>query len=113
MTSAPIANANGIEKSVYPEYSIGGWNIIAGWRSSGLRPVPSCGTCASVSNGFAQNSVSIRKNAPNVISTAVATGATSRTRRRVSASAALDQIDSSHTHSSSDPSCEDHAAVAL
>ena len=56
---------------------------------------------------------SIKKNAPNVISTAVATGATSRTRRRVSSSARLDQIDSSHTHSSSEPSCEDQAAVAL
>ena len=51
--SAPTANANGIVHSVYPEYSIGGWNIIAGWRSSGLRPVPSDGADASVWNGLA------------------------------------------------------------
>ena len=36
--SAPIANANGTAHSVYPEYSMGGWIIMLGWRSSGLRP---------------------------------------------------------------------------
>ena len=41
--SAPTANANGTANSVYPEYSIGGWIIMLGWRSSGLRPVPSAG----------------------------------------------------------------------
>src|ERR1044072_2724633 len=113
VTSAPTANASGIEKSVYPEYSIGGWNIIAGWRSSGLRPVPSGGAAASVLNGLSKNSVSIRKNEAKPSRTAVATGAISRTRRRVSASTRLDQTDRSHTHSSSAPSCEDQAAVAL
>ena len=37
--SAPTANANGIANSVYPEYSIGGWIIMLGWRSSGFSPV--------------------------------------------------------------------------
>ena len=41
--SAPTANANGIANSVYPEYSIGGWIIMLGWRSSGFSPVPSGG----------------------------------------------------------------------
>ena len=36
----------------------------------------------------------------------------SRTRLRVMNVATLDQIDSSQTHSSSDPSCEDHIAAA-
>ena len=41
--SAPTANAKGTAKSVYPEYSIGGWIIMLGWRRSGLSPVPSSG----------------------------------------------------------------------
>ncbi len=40
MISAPIANANGIVNSVYPEYSIGGWIIIVVWRSNGSSPAP-------------------------------------------------------------------------
>ena len=39
----------GTAHSVYPEYSIGGWIIMLGWRSSGLRPLPSGGATASVS----------------------------------------------------------------
>ena len=51
--SAPAANANGTVQSVYPEYSIGGWIIIVGKRSSGSRPTPSAGAGVVVENGFA------------------------------------------------------------
>ena len=53
------------------------------------------------------------KNAAKPSSTAVAYGAISRTRLRVTNRIRLDHIDSRNTHSSSDPSWEDHAAVAL
>ncbi len=53
------------------------------------------------------------KNAPKPSSTAVAHGATSRRRLRVRKSTRLDQIDSMQTHSSSEPSCEDHGAATL
>ena len=43
-----------------------------GWRSSGLRPTPSCGTAASVPNGDAEKTSSAAKNAPKPSSTAVA-----------------------------------------
>ena len=43
-----MANAKGTAHSVYPEYSIGGWIIMLGWRRSGLSPVPSGGACATV-----------------------------------------------------------------
>ena len=66
-----------------------------------------------VANGLAQNTVSVEKNAAKPSSTAVAYGAISRSRRRVRNRTRLDQIDSRHTHSSSEPSCEDHAAVSL
>ena len=38
-----MANAKGTAHSVYPEYSIGGWIIMLGWRSSGFSPLPSGG----------------------------------------------------------------------
>src|SRR3954453_21643021 len=53
--SAPTANANGTANSVYPEYSIGGWIIMLGWRSSGLSPTPSGGTGLRPLNGDAMN----------------------------------------------------------
>src|SRR5215207_3375256 len=111
--SAPTAKANGIVNSVYPEYSIGGWIIMLGWRSSGLRPAPSGGTEASCWNGFANPTRSIAKNDANTHRTAVAHGVTWRRRRPVSASTRLDHSDSSQIHSSSEPSWEDHAAVTL
>jgi hypothetical protein len=69
-TSAPTANAKGTAKSVYPEYSIGGWIIMLGWRSSGLSPAPSTGATGSVWNGDAVNTSSPAKNAPRPSSTA-------------------------------------------
>ena len=63
VTSAPTANANGIVNSVYPEYSIGGWNIIAGWRSSGFRPRPSTGAGLERANGVSRKTSSPQKNA--------------------------------------------------
>ncbi len=83
-----------------------------GWRSSGLRPTPSCGAAASTPNGEAANTSSPLKKPPKPSSTAVAYGATSRILRRVRNSTRLDHSDSSHSHSSSEPSCEDHAAAA-
>ena len=74
--------------------------------------MPSAGATASTSNGVAAKTSSAAKNAAKPSSTAVAYGATSRRRRRVRNSTRLDQSDSSQTHSSSEPSCEDHAAAA-
>src|SRR5437763_5448333 len=111
--SAPIANANGIVSSVYPEYSIGGWIIMLGWSSSGSSPAPSVGGFAVVAKGFAKNVASDVKNAANPSSTAVAYGAISLMRLRVRNRIRLDHSDSSHTHSSSEPSCEDHGAASL
>src|SRR5215210_5950740 len=111
--SAPIANANGTANSVYPEYSIGGWIIMLGCRSSGLSPEPSSGAIGSTSNGDSKKTSSEQKNAPKPSSTAVAHGATSRRRRRVRKSTRLDQIDSMKTHRRSEPSCEDQGAAIL
>ena len=113
VTSAPIANANGIVSSVYPEYSIGGWIIIVGWSSRGSSPAPSAGGFALVVNGLAQNAASEVKNAAKPSSTAVAYGVISRARLRTRNRIRLDHSDSRNTHSSSEPSCEDHAAASL
>ena len=83
-----------------------------GWRSSGLRPAPSATTVGARSNGFSRNTSSDRKKTAKPSSTAAAYGATSRARRRVRNSIRLDHSPSSRTHSSSEPSCEDHTAVA-
>ena len=92
---------------------MGGWIIIAGWRSSGFRPAPSAGGLASVANGFSQPTISSRKKPATTPSTAVAQGAISRSERRVRNSTALENIDSSSAHSSSEPSCVAHMAVTL
>jgi len=110
---APIPNANGTAISVYPEYSIGGWNIMLGCWSSGSSPAPFTGATRTVSNGLAANAASARKKPPRPSSTAVAYGAISRRRRRVRNRTALDQNDDSITQSSSDPCWEDHGAVSL
>jgi hypothetical protein len=77
-----------------------------------LSPSPSAGAIATVSNGDAEKTMSDVKNAPKPSSTAWAYGVTSRRRRRTVKSTTLDHSDSSHTHSSSEPSCDDHAAAA-
>ena len=82
-----------------------------GCRSSGFRPVPSAGGAASTVNGDSRKTSSPVKKAPKPSSTAVAYGATSRRLRRVANRIALLHSDSSSTHSSSDPSCEDQTAV--
>src|SRR3954467_9917972 len=110
-TSAPTANAKGTANSVYPEYSIGGWIIMLGWRSSAFSPMPSCGGFGSSVNGLAAKTSSPPKNAPKPSSTAVAYGATSRSCRRVRKRTRLDQSDSSQSQSSSEPCCDDHAAA--
>jgi hypothetical protein len=78
-----------------------------------LRPVPSTGATASVVNGLSRKTSRNRKKVAKPSSTAVAYGAISRTMRRDRWSTRLDHSDSSQTHSSSDPSCEDQTAVAL
>ena len=110
--SAPTANANGIAHSVYPEYSIGGWTIMLGWRRSGSSPTPSAGAGFASWNGLARNAVSPAKKPAKTSSTAVAHAVTSPSRRPVRASTRLDQSDSSQTHRSSEPSCDDQTAVA-
>ena len=92
---------------------MGGWIIIAGWRSSGFRPAPSAGGLASVVNGFSHPTISSRKKAAITPSTAVAQGAMSRSERRVRNSTALEKIDISSAHSSSEPSWVAHIAVTL
>ena len=52
------------------------------------------------------------KKAASPSSTAVAYGAISRRRRRVTNRIRLDHSDSSSSHSNSEPSCDDHTAVA-
>src|SRR4051812_32779575 len=83
-----------------------------GWRSSGLSPTPSCGATASTPNGLAANTSRAVKKAPKPSSVALAYGTTSLSRRRVRNRTRLDHSDSSHSQSSSEPSCEDHAAAA-
>ena len=70
--SAPTAKANGTVNSVYPEYSIGGWIIIDGWRSSGLSPTPSLAATLTCWKGVAAKTSRPAKNAPKPSSTAVA-----------------------------------------
>src|SRR3954468_3685127 len=82
-----------------------------GWRRSGFSPTPSCGTAARTPNGLAANTSSALKNAPKPSRTALAYGATSRSRRRVTKSTRLAHMDSSHSQSSRDPCCDDHAAA--
>ncbi len=83
-----------------------------GWRSSGLRPTPSAGGAASCANGDSRKTSSPQKKAPKPSSTAVAYGATSRSRCRQAYRTRLLQSESSSTHSSSEPSCEDQTAVS-
>ena len=83
-----------------------------GWRSSGFRPLPSTGTTALRPNGVTEKTSSDAKKAAKPSRIAVAYGATRRSWRRVRNSTRLDHSDSSQTHSSSEPSCEDHAAAA-
>ncbi len=86
--------------------------IIAGLRSSGSSPTPLSGAGAVVANGVAKNTSNDVKNVPKPSSTATAYGTTSRRRLRVRKTARLDQIESSQTQSSSEPSCEPHIAAA-
>jgi hypothetical protein len=83
-----------------------------GCRSSGLRPMPSLGAGEASWNGDSRNTSSAAKNVAKPSSTAVAYGAISRSRRRVRKRIKLDQRLRSSSHSSSEPSCEDHTAVA-
>src|SRR6266511_3889327 len=75
--------------------------------------MPSGGTGLRRANGLAPNSIRPVKNAPSPINTAVAQGAISRCLPRVAKSTAEEVSDSTHAHSSSDPSWLDHIAVSL
>src|SRR3954470_18126866 len=92
---------------------MGGWIAIAGWRRSGCRPLPSSAGGSTARTGLARNTIRPRKKPAHTSSDAVAHGASVGARRRADAIARLDHPDSSHTHSSSEPSCEDHSAVSL
>src|SRR3954452_23234307 len=111
--SAPMAKANGIEETTYPEYSSGGWNIMLGCRSSGLSPAPSTGGFATCVNGLTLKTSRAQKNDASAPRTAVAQGTTSRWRWRFTTSTAAEKSDSSHTHRSSEPDWLDHMAVSL
>ena len=66
-----------------------------------------------VVKGFSHPTINTRKKPATTPSTAVAHGAISRSERRVRNSTALVKIDNSSAHSSSEPSCVAHIAVAL
>ncbi len=53
---------------------MGGWIIMAGWRSKGFSPRPSGATmaAATVSKGLSHPTIRIKKNAATTPSTAVA-----------------------------------------
>jgi hypothetical protein len=74
--------------------------------------VPSLGTIASWVNGLAAKTSSPLKKAMNSSRTAVAHGVTSRRRRRVLQSTALEKAPSRNTQSISEPSWEDQEAAA-
>jgi hypothetical protein len=78
-----------------------------------LRPTPSAGGFASVSNGFSHPTISSRKKPATTPSTAVAYGAMSRSERRVRNSTVEANSDRSVAHRSSDPSWVAHSAVTL
>jgi hypothetical protein len=75
--------------------------------------MPSTGAGLVCANGSASSSVIEAKKTAKPSRTAVAYGATSRTRRRRANRTRLDHTESSHTHRSREPSCDDQAAVAL
>src|SRR5215472_11515435 len=116
--SDPIANANGTANPTYPRYNIGGWIAIAGYCSSGERPLPS-GTAmislsvASIWNGFAMKLLSTRKNVWTVVSTPTTYGIISRCRRRFVNTTTAPYVESSQLQNSSDPSCPPHHAANL
>src|SRR3954454_21540856 len=84
-----------------------------GWRSRRMRPPPSARGAPRTWSGETAKTSRLTKNAPKPRSTALAYGVTSRMRLRVRKSTRLDHIASSHAHSSSEPSCEDHTAAPL
>ena len=96
-----------------PSTASGGGTSCSGGAAAGSGPCPPPARAASCSKGCAANTSSPQKNAAKPSSTAVAHGAISRSRRPSEQSTTLDHIESSHTQSSSEPSCEDQAAVAL
>ncbi len=63
-------------------------------------------------NGDSANSMIPAKNAPKPSSTAVAYGASARSLWRVMKRIRLDHRPSENSHSSSEPSWEDHIAVS-
>ena len=79
-----------------------------GWRSSGFSPKPSAGPTGTVLNGEAVSSIRPPKKMAKPSSTAVAYGATSRSRPRRVATQREAPADMRSSQSSSDPSCEDH-----
>ncbi len=91
---------------------------MAGYCSTGLRPLPSGGltmrpSFASSLNGLATKLLSVRKKTSMVVRMAITHGIMSRCRRRlVKATTAVYEL-SSHIQNSSEPSCPLHQAANL
>ena len=66
-----MAKAKGMLTQINPAINMGGCMNIPKWVSSGLMPSPSGGMKGSLSNGFAMNPVTARKNASTTIKTPV------------------------------------------
>ena len=77
-----------------------------------IGPAPSLTRIGARTNGDSANTSSPAKNVPKPSSTAVAYGASTRSRWRVMNRIRLDHAPSRNSHSSSEPSCEDHIAVS-
>ncbi len=75
---AAIAKAKGTLIPTKPRYSVGGWNVIPGWRSRGFNPLPSAGKNPRRAKGLTTNVISTRKNEPMPIRMAITYGINSR-----------------------------------
>ncbi len=78
-----------------------------------MRPRPSAGTVASVSNGLVTKVSSPRKKTPIPISTAITTGMSWRLRARLVHTTIAETPVRIHAHRSSEPAWLPHSAVIL
>src|SRR5918996_5087425 len=113
VTSAPIANAKGIEKPTKPVYSNGGWISIPGDCSSGLSPLPSEGTSASWVKGLAGKTSNPRKNTATPARTAPAHDTNDASSERALDKATTENSIRSAVQNSSEPSIPPHNAASV
>ena len=109
-SSAPIANAKGSCTACTPSTASGGGSSSSGSAAAGPGPRLPAGPGACSNGG--RRRPSARRRSRQDEQDRRAQAATSRIRLRPRNSARLDHSDSSQAHSSSEPSCEDHAARA-